>query len=70
MEVFVIRRVYWLELFMNIGSCKMYFLKENDIFCFFDCIFLYIFLFIGNYNENNDKMMINLCFLDIFDELD
>lgn len=44
--------------------------KENDISCFFDRILLHIPSLIGNYNENNDKTMINLCFSDISDEPD
>ena len=61
-EAFVIRRVHWLVSFMNIGSCKMHSSKENDMSCFFDRILLHIPSLIGNYNENNDKTMINLCF--------
>ena len=60
-EAFVIRRVYWLVSFMNLGSCKMHSSKENDISCFFDRILLHIPSLISNYNENNDKTMINLC---------
>ena len=44
--------------------------KENDISCFFARILLHIPSLIGNYNENNDKTMINLCFSDISDEPD
>ena len=44
--------------------------KENDISCLFDRILLHIPSLIGNYNENNDKTMINLCFSDISDEPD
>lgn len=69
-EAFVIRRVYWLVSFMNIGSCKMHSSKKNDISCFFDRILLHIPSLAGNYNENNDKTMINLCFSDISDEPD
>ena len=69
-EAFVIRRVYWLVSFMNIGSCKMHSSKENDMSCFFDRILLHIPSLIGNYNEKNDKTMINLCFSDISDEPD
>lgn len=69
-EAFVIRRVYWLVSFMNLGSCKMHSSKENDISCFFDRIILHIPSLIGNYNENNNKTMINLCFSDISDEPD
>ena len=69
-EAFVIRRVHWLVSFMNIGSCKMHSSKENDMSCFFDRILLHIPSLIGNYNEKNDKTMINLCFSDISDEPD
>lgn len=44
--------------------------KKNDISCFFDRILLHIPSLAGNYNENNDKTMINLCFSDISDEPD
>lgn len=69
-EAFEVRRVYWLVSFMNIGSCKMHSSKENDMSCFFDRILLHIPSLIGNYNEKNDKTMINLCFSDISDEPD